>query len=332
MVPEPKNNLQRGNMINPERISARDNYFSYLEGKYFTDDNAIGDPNNKPRLEIDKIASRTFHRLAAAEILWDLRRLDFTEVAGLMRGGRQFLPTPQNGSLSSGSINESLKYVYKIASEDSIYPPIKLPVSLRKTEEGLVESIIEADTLPENLVIRLRIPDTLPDVVRTIFIARYLSYAYSEMVTSKTGLWEFSVLNPEASEALGSYDFPETFFYNDPPVDGSSLATRNNILVSGTNVETRDISEVLGQQNGMTIAVAGYDYVSRLGSFWSKFFGVDQFLDDKEGRTKPSEIVATGSMRNYNRYGGETVGVVKRLEEIAKIYQIPIKFIPTFAP
>ena len=166
-------------------------------------------------------------------------------------------------------------------------------------------------------------------------------------------------------------DWPELWFYATPPVAEASPS--NRILVSGTNVEVRDLDKMIegfeayqrvvkelnSRKNGpnmivskpvvpenpntfLTIInsnlpyVAGvkpvYAYASRVGGFWDKFFENRDFLDNLEVNSVPLAIVATGKMRNYNSYGGETINVRERLEEIARDWNVPIKFIESWAP
>lgn len=75
-----------------------------------------------------------------------------------------------------------------------------------------------------------------------------------------------------------------------------------------------------------------YVFSACVGSFWEQFFGEDKFLDNIDRINVPRAIIGTGSMRNYNAYGGETMDVRERLEEIASAWNIPIQLIESWAP
>jgi hypothetical protein len=75
-----------------------------------------------------------------------------------------------------------------------------------------------------------------------------------------------------------------------------------------------------------------YVFCGRVGSFWEVFFGESEFLDHPEKVSLPQAIIGTGYIRNYNRYGGETMNVKIRLEEIAREWDIPIQIISSWAP
>ncbi len=168
-------------------------------------------------------------------------------------------------------------------------------------------------------------------------------------------------------------DFPETFFYNTPPIGEAQES--NRILITGTKVETRDMYEILkgleaykrvikvlqdkrlklpasknetllkGHEeqpsNELILATRSlqeygvtpeYIFSARVGSFWEQFFCQDNFLDNIDKISVPLAIIGTGFMRNYNQYGGETMDVKGRLEEIASAWDIPIQIINSWAP
>jgi hypothetical protein len=169
-----------------------------------------------------------------------------------------------------------------------------------------------------------------------------------------TGFWHF---------AIERGDFPESYFNSTPPV--AEARPSNRILFSGTNAEVRDldkiiegfeaykkVSEMLASRTGdliianpsattFSIIPSGlspiglvnpvYAFANRLRTFWEKFFGKEMFLDDSD-ISVPIAIISTGKMRNYNACGGETMDVKERLESIAGNWNIPIKFIDSWAP
>lgn len=150
---------------------------------------------------------------------------------------------------------------------------------------------------------------------------------------------------------------PESFFYATPPIGEAKES--NRILITGTNRETSDMykiieglktyrrvmREIRGSQELSESTESGllatksieeygftpeYVFASQLGTFWKRFFGDENFLDNEV--SVPRAIIGTGYMRNYNRRGGETVYGAKRLEEIASDWNLSIEFIETWAP
>ncbi|HLC78279.1 MAG TPA: hypothetical protein VJH92_04085 [Candidatus Nanoarchaeia archaeon] len=75
-----------------------------------------------------------------------------------------------------------------------------------------------------------------------------------------------------------------------------------------------------------------YVFSAKVGWFWDNFFGEELFLDHPRKISVPCLIVSTEYMRNYNAFGGETINVKERLEEIAIGWDIPIQFIESWAP
>jgi len=176
---------------------------------------------------------------------------------------------------------------------------------------------------------------------------------------TQTGFWHFLIEKGNS---------PESYFYATPPI--AEAATSNRILVSGTKAEVRDLDEILRgfeayqrvvakldlrnpqkrilaqpsvtekpsiseiisselpSVNGIPIV---YGFTSSVGWFWDRFFDNPLFLDKQEKNSIPLAILATGKMRNYNQCGGETMWVKERLEAIASAWNVPIKFIRSWA-
>jgi hypothetical protein len=75
-----------------------------------------------------------------------------------------------------------------------------------------------------------------------------------------------------------------------------------------------------------------YTFSATVGSFWKQFFGIENFLDNMDKITLPKAIIGTGFMRNYSQFGGETMSVRSRLEQIANEWDIPIQITESWAP
>lgn len=166
-------------------------------------------------------------------------------------------------------------------------------------------------------------------------------------------------------------DFPEIHFYATPPIGeapesdrilitGTKAETRDMYtILQGLEVYQRVMKE-LGdkrqklpegetvpihvndgqQKHGLVLATQSlelgdvkpeYVFSGRVASFWQQFFGEECFLDNLDKISVPVAIIGTGYMRNYNAIGGETMNVRKRLEGLASAWDIPIKFIESWA-
>lgn len=205
-----------------------------------------------------------------------------------------------------------------------------------KIERELAMQVVNADTVPGNLNVLLQAhPENLPRIIKIYWNIKALANIHPDYAFNKTEVWKFSLENPLGETNVGPdrgmvmYDRPELYFYTDPPVDPITVSRREEVLVVGTNVEV-DTLEKMAEK--FDFGAKGIAYASRVGTFWEKFFGVDNFLDDVDKRSAPEEIVATGNIRNYNWAGGQTVNISTRLDEIARKYEVPIRFITPFAP
>ena len=67
-------------------------------------------------------------------------------------------------------------------------------------------------------------------------------------------------------------------------------------------------------------------YCSEVGSFWAKFYGCYDFIENK-GSSRPSLILATGEMRNHSYIGGETMPVEKALRHFADLHGVDFMFV-----
>lgn len=135
---------------------------------------------------------------------------------------------------------------------------------------------------------------------------------------------------------------PENFFYQTPPVENPSKSKR--LLMTGTKAEIRTLSTLIDESKSgkrmeellkritpemsEELIKSKVNYCATVGSFFESFFDQKDFLDHEV--SCPRKIISTGYMRNYNMYGGETVNVRKRIEQIAQPFGIDVEFIPSF--
>ena len=167
-------------------------------------------------------------------------------------------------------------------------------------------------------------------------------------------------------------DLPELLFHNTPPIGEARESDRILItgtkvetgdmytILRGMEVYQRVMKEISRRRKwlpqGITqlpapyvappgtelaVAVAAvqqqegapeFSFSGRVASFWENFFGQDDFLDSLDKVSVPRAIIGTGKMRNYNKYGGETLFVDDRLKEISNAWGIPIQIIESWAP
>jgi len=151
---------------------------------------------------------------------------------------------------------------------------------------------------------------------------------------------------------------PRVWFYGDPPISHARLS--NRILFTGTSSQLRHLCKSMieagykrvsnkvqiGNGPGSDVMLSMFqailahinipdvenfhsEFCSHVGDFWSQFFDQDKFMDNIDQVSIPCIIVGTGSMRNYNYIGGETLCVRNRLIEIANMWQIPCYFLPS---
>jgi ABC-type uncharacterized transport system ATPase subunit len=107
----------------------------------------------------------------------------------------------------------------------------------------------------------------------------------------------------------------------------SELQRRNRVALT-----THEAPDIVKAATAITQGIMKPQYIfsARVGSFWEKFFGNEQFLDVPA--SIPIAIIGTGNMRNHNQYGGQTLNVQERLEKIAETWNIPIQIIDSWAP
>lgn len=319
---------------NQYHLEAKRKYFAYLMGRYVTStgESSLVVPEQDQEIEIGSSSLNFLNRLAAYEVILYLLGLPLEQIRQATQTNQLIGPTINREDELQANI---LFYVNSVADDNSIHAPVRRSRKLIQTEQTIASILGERDVLPSNLMVALtQDSHELPNILRTVFIARYLSFSLgASRWPNKTDFWRFSTLNLRAREDIPEewYDQPEKCFYNNPPLDPEELSTRNRILVVGTNVETREISEFF-KPNELSLLVTGIDYASRMANFWQKFFNTEDFLDDVEGRTKPAGIVTTGLIRNYNYMGGESVPVENRIADIAEHFKLRIKVINSFAP
>lgn len=166
-------------------------------------------------------------------------------------------------------------------------------------------------------------------------------------------------------------DFPELAFYGIPPIGEASesnrilvTGTKSEIrdlydIIHGIKIYQRVMKEIEEKHKRLSKSQADipqlypkfpdselvttmqslqqrveqpeYVFSGSIIPFWEKFFNENHFLDNPNKISVPTAIIGTGRMRNYNRFGGETLDVTKRLEQIAKDWDIPIQIIESWA-
>lgn len=167
----------------------------------------------------------------------------------------------------------------------------------------------------------------------------------TDIPVTRTGMWHYFLFQKDIERGVHIYPWSGKDFYYNPPIRNPRPS--NRILILGTNVEIRTLTELIENPSKLEVAnLHGYDdesrlylrnvieqikvseinYCRRLESFWENFFNEENFLD--KSVTIPRRMTATGFMRNYNVYGfGRYCKVRERLQEIAQNYNIPIDFI-----
>lgn len=172
----------------------------------------------------------------------------------------------------------------------------------------------------------------------------------------KTMVW---IWNTDIFEKEGDYEI--VWFNATPPV--SEAYSDNRLLLVGTKCEVGDIyyglekfGELIEQfskrevrkeivdtakrarisieekvnEIGIEMNDLKYTYCATTGIFWEKFFDQERFLDNPK-ITVPRAIIATGLIRNYCEGAGSTIDVTDRLKNIADAWNIPIRFISSWA-
>ncbi len=166
-----------------------------------------------------------------------------------------------------------------------------------------------------------------------------------------TDFWEW-ITEGERYQSTGAS------FVMTPPIGRTKLADR--VLFAGTYAEICDMSEILLASNqdkyqevwgsfGDSGVAAdfeskvrylrgsdSYSFAYSINSFWERFFGSKNYLGEEGVHEVPWLIVTTGYMRNKPSYGlasgdGETINVSARLEKIAREWDIPIMYVPSWA-
>ncbi len=140
---------------------------------------------------------------------------------------------------------------------------------------------------------------------------------------SPTSLDLFRAITSNGRRRPGLYD-PADYFYHIPRVWGRSTRDPNRVLFCGTSVQCQQVDEAklieLARHRGILNPVITYN--SQVGSFWSRFYGCDNYVENK-ARTIPALMIATGLMRNYNYLGGETMEVDDALSHFAALNRVP---------
>jgi hypothetical protein len=154
---------------------------------------------------------------------------------------------------------------------------------------------------------------------------------------TRTALWHWRVATDNGQHPPDQSDGGAIFLYSNPPIDVSDcVVDLNKVLICGTNVQNLTIDHplLIPLTVKHDLGEPALVFCARPELFWPKFFRdlraedeEDEFLDE-DNHSLPALIVSAGHMRDYNYpYGGCTIDVSRRIQDIADAWKVPIELV-----